>query len=817
VTPLGSEENKQNVSEPSPSAARGPQRLRAVGSAARAKPAVHTLQRPAHSLPLELSSFVGREREVAEVKDRLTDTRLLTLTGSGGCGKSRLALVVASELVDSFEDGAWWVALASLSDPALVPQAVASALGVREAPGRSITDVLRERLETEDLLLVLDNCEHLIDACAALADTLLRACPDLRILATSREALGVAGETSWLVPSLSVPDPRDPPSAEQLVRYEAIRLFVERARAVSSHFEVTEENAPAVARVCERLDGIPLAIELAAARTRVLSVEQIASRLDDSFRLLKTESRTADPRHKTLRTTIDWSHDPLSDEERILFRRLSVFAGGWTLQAAEEVCAGEGIERDEVLDLLTHLADKSLVLVSGRDGEEARYRFLETVRQYASEKLEKSGEEPEIGRRHAVFFAALGTRAEAGLHSAEEVTWRRRLAANHDNLRAALAWGEQHDPELMLRLAGNLWRFWWANLTEGRAWLERALVAGGDEGPGPLRVKALGSASIVASMQGEVGRGEVLAREAVELAEQSGDRAGRVWALLMLSFAERCRGDHQAAASHAEAAVEEARTLDDDDLPPFLRAFAFNRLGHEAYELGNWSRAEAVLQEALERWRRLGSPWGIGVVLGKLADVAQARGNAALAAALYRESLDSWWSQGELGAVELLTGVARLAAKNQPERAVRLFATAEAIQTRIGLTLALALRAKNERALAAAQAELGQEAFDAAWSAGGNLSLEQAAAEARTVTVDAGPGPPAAAGGLSPRELEVLKLVAAGLTNAQVAQELFLSPRTVNGHLNSIYRKLEVTSRSAAVRFAVEHGLVGLFSTSSPN
>lgn len=210
----------------------------------------------------------------------------------------------------------------------------------------------------------------------------------------------------------------------------------------------------------------------------------------------------------------------------------------------------------------------------------------------------------------------------------------------------------------------------------------------------------------------------------------------------MLSFAERCRGDHQAAASHAEAAVEEAWTLDDDDLPPFLRAFAFNRLGHEAYELGNWSRAEAVLQEALERWRRLGSPWGIGVVLGKRADVAQARGNAALAAALYRESLDSWWSQGELGAVELLTGVARLAAKNQPERAVRLFATAEAIQTRIGLTLALALRAKNERALAAAQAELGQEAFDAAWSAGGNLSLEQAAAEARTVTVDAGSGPP---------------------------------------------------------------------------
>jgi predicted ATPase/DNA-binding CsgD family transcriptional regulator len=803
----------ENGSTPRPTAARSPRRLRVVGAAGRAESAPRALERPTHNLPLELSSFVGREREVAEVKDRLTDTRLLTLTGPGGCGKSRLALAVASELVDGFEDGTWWVGLASLSDPDLVPQAMASSLGVREVPGRSVTEVLQERLESEELLLVMDNCEHLIAACAELADTLLRTCPELKVLATSRETLGVVGETTWLVPSLSLPDPRDSPSAEQLVRYEAVRLFDERARAVSSSFEMTEENALEVARVCQRLDGIPLAIELAAARTRVLSVEQIASRLDDCFGLLKRDSRMADPRHRTLRTTIDWSFELLSDEERTLFCRLSVFAGGWTLEAAEEVCAGEGIEKEEVLDLLTHLTDKSLVLVSGMEGERARYRFLETVRQYAREKLGESGEELETQRRHALFFATLGMGAEPGLNGEEEGRWRRRLASEHDNLRAALSWGEQHDAELMLRLAGALWKFWWANLTEGRGWLERALAVG-SEAPAPPRVKALGSASIVISMQGEVDRGEALAREAVELAERSGNRAGRVWGLLMVSFAERCRGDHQAAASHAEAAVEEARALDEDDLPPFLRAFVLNRLGHEAYELGNWSQAEVVLQEALERWRHLGSPWGTGVVLGKLADVAQARGDKASAATLYRESLDFWWSQGDLGAVEILTGLGRLLAEEQPEGAVRLFAAAEAIQRRVGLTLAPALRAKNERALAAARATLGEEASAVVWAAGRELPLEQAIAEAHTLAEDAAHAEPearapsaGALGGLSPREQEVLRLVAEGLTNAQIAKRLFLSPRTVNAHLNSIYHKLGVSSRSAAVRIAVEHGL----------
>ncbi|HWS81572.1 MAG TPA: AAA family ATPase [Rubrobacter sp.] len=307
---------------------------------------------PNDNLPLHLSSLIGRERETAQAKRLLDHHRLLTLTGPGGSGKTRLALAVGE-----FEDGVWWVALASLSDPELVGQAVASVLEVREQPGRSLGETLADHLASRETLLILDNCEHLIEACARLADALPHSCSNLRVLATSREALGVAGETVLLVPPLSLPDSGHPPPPEELERYEAIRLFVERARYASPSFELTGRNASAVARLCRNLDGIPLAIELAAARTRVLSVEQISSRLADSFRLLKSESRTADPRQKTLEATLEWSHELLGEKERALFRRLSVFAGGFTLEAAEEVCAGGDIEEDAVLEVLSDLVE----------------------------------------------------------------------------------------------------------------------------------------------------------------------------------------------------------------------------------------------------------------------------------------------------------------------------------------------------------------------------------------------------------------------------------------------------------------------------
>ncbi len=444
-----------------------------------------------NNLPIQLSSFIGRERAIAELKGLLSTTRLLTLTGAGGSGKTRLALQMATNLLADFEHGVWWVELAALTDPTLVPQQVASSLGISEQPGRQLMDTLSDALQPKKLLLVLDNCEHLIAACAQLVETLLRSCADLRILTTSREAFTIPGETIWPVPSLGVPDAYHLPPREGLVKYEAVHLFIERAVSVLPTFRLTQENASALAQVCRRLDGLPLAIELAAARVKVLSVEQIAARLDDSYRLLAGGSRTALPRQQTLQATIDWSHHLLSEKERILFRRLSVFMGGFTLEAAEAVCAGNGIEQDEVLDLLSHLIDKSLVAVAQRSGE-ARYRLLETIRQYGQDKLQEFGEAANLRRNHCDWYVGLSERAESEILGARQGSWFDRLEVEHDNLRAALGWSlEQKEAETAARMGAAIWRFWLLRgyMSEGRRWLERALAGRGTPlvGAGPGR------------------------------------------------------------------------------------------------------------------------------------------------------------------------------------------------------------------------------------------------------------------------------------------------------------------------------------------
>jgi predicted ATPase/DNA-binding CsgD family transcriptional regulator len=807
-------DGKEAANTPKGSAIRGSRRLSVVGPAG-AQTAPRLPEGPPHNLPFQLSSFVGREREISEVRRLLEDNRLLTLTGSGGCGKTRLALAVASDLVEGFDDGIWWVGLASLSDPDLVPQAVASALGVREAPGRPLSEVLQGHLKTKELLLLLDNCEHLIGACATLANTLLRTCPNLKILATSREALSLAGETAWLVPPLSVPDLQDLPSVEQLVRYEAIRLFVERARALASTFELTEDNAPAVAQLCRRLDGSPLAIELAAARTKVLTAEQIAKRLDESFRLLSTESRMADPRQQTLKATIDWSHELLSQKEQTLFRRLSVFAGGFTLEAAEEVCAGEDIERDDVLDLLSRLVDKSLVLVAEQQSsEEARYRLLETVRQYGREKLGESGEEPTIRRHHANFYLKLAERVEPKVNSKDRGLWLGRLEVEHDNLRAALAWSraeEEPEGEVGLRLAGALSWFWFHReyWSEWRGWLDGLLAAqesAGGHTPAQTaaRAKALSGKGFLAWMQGDQATARSQLEESVTLYRELGAKQGLAQALRFLSGSFESRGDYAVARPLAEESVKLFREKEDK----FGLGITLSRLGITALAQGDHEAARAALEEGVAICREIEDDWALALALRNLGIGAFRQGDYEQAAARLGESLTVLGETGNplyMQNLELLA--AAVSMQGDHEQAARLFGAAEALREAVGAFVLPLYRAEYDRGLAAARSGLEEGAFSAAWSEGLAMTPEQAV-EYALGTEEAAPPTPKDTALLSAREVEVLQLVAEGLTDPQVAERLYLSPRTVGVHLRSIYRKLGVPSRAAATKEAVERHLI---------
>jgi predicted ATPase/class 3 adenylate cyclase len=554
-------------------------------------PALRSLDALPNNLPRQLTSFVGREREMQEIKRLLGATSLLTLVGTGGAGKTRLSLQVAADVLETYRDGAWLVELAPLSDPTLVPQTVATALGVREQAGRPAMQTLQEYLRTRTLLLVLDNCEHLVAACTSLADGLLRACPNLKILATSREALGIAGETTWRVPSLSMPDPRQPgfgaaELAAALPQYEAVRLFIDRAVAVSPGFAVTNRNAPAVAQICHRLDGIPLALELAAARVRVLSPEQIAARLDDRLRLLTGGSRTALPRQQTLRALVDWSYDLLSEQERTLLARLSVFAGGWTLEAAEAVCTGEGIEDFEILDLLTQLVDKSIVLAA-RHGGETRSRLLETLRQYGAEKLAASGDLEARQRAHADWFLQVAERVSNDWFRLEQASQTDRWTADQDNLRAALAWtlADVTDERIErgLRLAASLQGFWFikARHSEARRWYERVLgvdAAGGrppDAGadlpmPAELaryvrgshpRVAALSSLANAEFMMADLEAALGHAQEGQALAIRVGDRYGLAHALVDEANVARRQGRVEATVLILEESLSSALSM----------------------------------------------------------------------------------------------------------------------------------------------------------------------------------------------------------------------------------------------------------------
>ena len=708
-----------------------------MGSARVQSSSPRLTERQPDALPLERTSFVGREREVAEIERLLSDRQLLTLCGPGGAGKTRLALAVAQDLVEGFEGDVWWVELASISDPELVPGAVASALGVPEAPDLSPTGALVDNLKGRKALVVLDNCEHLVEACADLADDLLVTCPDLRLLATSREPLRVAGETSFMVPSLSLPEPGRSPSTEDLAGFEAVRLFVERARAVDSGFALTEGNAAAVARLCNRLDGIPLAIELAAARTRVLSVEQILEKLEDPLGLLTTGSRTAAARHKTLRATLQWSYELLSEEEKALFRRLAVFAGGWTLEAAEAVGTTGPVEAEGrvsnplVLDLLSALVDKSLVVVEAGAGGDLRYRLLEPVRQFGRDELRESGEEAEVRRRHAGHYLALAERAEPELLGPDQGLWLGRLRTEFANLREAHSWSlEPGDEEerawLRLRLPAALWRFWGGRrFEEGKRWLQAALDK--DTGGFPaVRAQALDGLGFILTFQHEFGRAIEALEESIALYEELGDRSGAAFALANLGYAVLHGGYHE----RVPAFLEQAQAYLAEDLNGHARAYLRIIVGVAMLGGGDLGLAMAQIEEGLALSRELGDRRNTAMSLFVLGMVEFGRGDPGRGAPLFEEGARISQDIGDrLGGIYYVWGFGKLSVlRGSPARSATLWGAAEALREQMGMALShLDLAASGyEQDLAAVRSTLGETSFAAAWAEGRAMSFEQA-------------------------------------------------------------------------------------------
>jgi non-specific serine/threonine protein kinase len=709
-------------------------------------------------LPHSLTELVGREDERIEVAARLRRSRLVTLTGLGGIGKTRLALEVAREVVHDYADGVWLIGLEALTEGNLVVPQIASVLGLREEPGRPLLHSLIDHLSKKRLLLVLDNCEHLLDACVRITEQLLRECGLVRVLATSREALGITGETAWAVPSLAIPDPTHLPESEAsllrvLLSYESVQLFSERAHAARKDFALTSANAPTVARVCCQLEGIPLAIELAAARVKGMTIEQIAARLQQHLGLLSGGNRALPSRQQTLRATLDWSHALLTEQERILLRRLSVFAGGWTLEAAERLCADEGeartewidsvqnpnahtqgasvseIRHEDVLDLLTSLVEKSLVAFEVREGDACgRYRLLEMVRQYAGENLKASSEPPQVKARHRDWFLALAEEAEPHLQGEDQAIWLARLASEHDNLRAALAWSLEAEDgaDAGLRLTGALWRFWKVrgHYSEGRASLSLALGRPRASGRTKGRGNALNSAGVLASYQGDYEAAGALHEESLAIFRESGDKAGLAWTLHHLALMASRHGDYTAAKTAYAESLAIFRELGDKQ----GLAWTLHQLGSVSGSEGDYGTASALHGESLAIQRELGNPVGIARSLNRLGRVAHALGNASSARDLYEEGLRIHGELGDRrGVAESLEGLAAvILSESEVQISARLLGAAHALRETIGSPLPPNEQETYDQRVAQACAVVGRDTFAAAWEAGQSLSWEQA-------------------------------------------------------------------------------------------
>jgi predicted ATPase/DNA-binding CsgD family transcriptional regulator len=816
------------------------------------------------NLPVQLTSFIGREREQAEIKHLVSTSRLLTLTGAGGCGKTRLALRVATDLLDHFEDGVWWIELAVLNDPSLFPQAVLQALRFPELPSRPPMDLLTDYFRSKHALFILDNCEHIVAACAEFVSQLLRTCPQLSLIVTSREALNIDGELAWIVPSLQIPTIQSSFTISDLGQYDAVRLFIARASAILPDFALTKQNADAVVRICQRLDGMPLAIELAAARIKVLQVEQIVERLDNALQLLTKGKRTAPSRHQTLRATMDWSYNLLSEAEKKLFQRLAVFAGGFTLEATEFVCAGEGVEPGDILDLVASLMSKSLLVLVERNGkaddliEESlrsaggplRYRFLEPVRQYAHEKLVEAGEKTSLRDRHLSYFHDWTQTTESRLYTDEQLKQLANLDQDLDNIRAALQWALKTQPVMALHMVAALTLFWNVRgyTTEGRRWGEQALKQTEEDLTPDVqcaRARALITVAFLTMTQGDYLATSDLIGQAIPMLRTQNDELGLARALFVHSTVMSFLGRPAVVRAAAEESREFGLKVNDpftlsyglgimagamfrvDETmiaqrfraealansrrfdSPVALALLLAGAGMGAFSQGDLEVARQYTEESLALFRQIGDKHRINMTASGLADILRQMSNMREAEKLYVEAIHGWGDYGQLGGIarciECLAFIA--IAEKRDEQATRWLGAAEAIREDSHTQMIPSEQEEYQSEMAILQSRMSPNDFSSSWSEGQMLTIQQVIAEVEQL-----PTAPQvkthSPNELTPRELDVLHLLVQGLSDTQIAEKLVVSRRTVTTHLTTIYSKFGVNSRSAAIRRALDDKLI---------
>jgi predicted ATPase/class 3 adenylate cyclase/DNA-binding CsgD family transcriptional regulator len=861
-------------------------------------PPLRTLEDFPNNLPVQPTPFLGREHEVAALRDLLhrEEVRLVTLTGPGGTGKTRLGLQVAADLSDRFKSGVFFVNLAPISDPALVLPTIAEALVIREESSRALLEQLTEHLQQLPLLLLLDNFEQVVSAAEQMA-TLLMACPRLKVLVTSREVLHVRAEHEFPVSPLAIPDPDHLPDLATLSHQAAVALFLQQAQAVRPNFQLAETNARAIVELCARLDGLPLAIELAAARMKLFSPRALLARLGQGLSILTSASQDVPARQQTLRHTIAWSYNLLDAREQRIFRRLSVFVGGCTLEAIEALCTSLDGESKAVLDGVASLVDKSLLQqMEWQVGEEPRFAMLETIREYALERLESQGETEAARRAHAAYFLALVEEAEQGMAGPQQSLLLERLEQEHDNLRATMQWStSQAGREIALRLGGALQPFWRirGHFSEGQDFLARALPHS-NEVAAPVRAKALYAA---ARLDADLDRAEECCQQSLALYRELGDAVGIASCLHLLADKAEERGNLAVSRALGEESLMLFREVDDKQSVARL----LYHLGIVAVGQGEYARGRDLLEESLTLDRELGNtrimahplfslaqmsrlsegdlaqarawldesealfrgvgdkagiasclnlrgmfaldegdtacaasrveqaralfqemqlPHGAILSLYALAQVAEASGNHMDSQALYEQGVMLTSKSGNKRTLAFgLEGLAAaVAAQGNHAWAAHLWGAAEAQREMIGAPLPPIERAPYNRAVTAARTRLGEQAFAAAWAQGRTMSPEQALSTPRREALPASSqeeeafsptplSPPPHPDGLTAREVEVLRLLAKGLSNAQIAEELIVSQLTIKAHLRSIYSKLQVTSRSAATRYALEHDL----------